>query len=180
MEPGLVSPRRHGHAQPDQQQPVAISEWPGSSTIFGPLPAGQHAEPLQAASVPIEKLESIHQPHLNVALPSSELQSLVIRAEAADVEHDLSVRLQHPCSAQDSSAGDEEVGQRDASDAQGLGIGRVTVGQQQAGVQEQCSEGDSTGDGPGSTHRGWQQAWDNSWSCWYYYNEALQVTFPSA
>ncbi|KAK9858474.1 hypothetical protein WJX84_011784 [Apatococcus fuscideae] len=23
---------------------------------------------------------------------------------------------------------------------------------------------------------GWQQAWDHSWSCWYYYNEALQVT----
>ncbi|KAK9839910.1 hypothetical protein WJX74_000244 [Apatococcus lobatus] len=46
----------------------------------------------------------------------------------------------------------------------------------QADMPGQCSYSNQAGAGQAASQAGWQQAWDHSWSCWYYYNEALQVT----
>ncbi len=123
---------------------------PATGSIFGLTPsidaqAGQQVT--QARPGPI------------APAPLDDSTSDAVDAQEVDQETDP-----HGVSA---ASAQQTLPETNASDAQGLPLSCAAN-----------ATADSAGDGQQTddrVHGQWQQAWDYNWSCWYYYNEALQV-----
>ena len=177
----------HGHALAPQLQPGSANEEPCRLTpVYQQSTVCQQEEPARDGPVPPEKHAGrpLPQPviadqvHARSRILASPRGASLHGADA--VQHHAPATVQHQGTALGGSA---------ANQGQGSGQQGLPSAPEQQEVTSSGDEHRHPADAPGeyshsnspqyglpAAQAGWQQAWDYSWSCWYYYNEALQVS----